>query len=326
MNLCLINQKKHCTNCGDSQTIKWGVRNGKQRFKCCKCGKIFYWTNIGSSKNQKLKLFKKWVVGKATLKELSDETGKSISTLQRIFRVFMENPPLPKPEPNNNCHLTIDGTYFKNNFCVLVYYDSRINKRQYFRIVDRECWYNYMTDLEYLKQAGLNIVSITSDGQKGLIKAVRDVFPEAIHQRCVIHIQRMSLIYLTRFPKTEAGITLRYWVRKLHLIENHEQKYYWIAEFEGWCRKYDLFLKERSVSFSGRKWYTHKLLRKTRSLIKNALPNMFHYLDNSNIQKSSNGLESQFSYLKNTLKIHRGLSKENRENFVRWYYFFKSQK
>ena len=238
----------------------------------------------------------------------------------------MDYPPPSKPEPNNNCYLTIDGTYFKNNFCVLVYYDNQLKRRQYFRVVDRECWYNYMADLEYLKQVGLNIIGITSDGQKGLIKAVRDVFPGAIHQRCVIHIQRMSLAYLTRFPKTKAGVTLRYWVRRLHLIKNHNQKYFWIARFESWCRKYDSFLKEKSFSFSGRNWYTHKLLRKTRSLIKNALPNMFHYLDNPNIQKSSNGLESQFSYLKNTLKIHRGLSKKNRENFVRWYYYFKNQR
>ncbi|MFH1522549.1 MAG: transposase, partial [Patescibacteria group bacterium] len=76
----------------------------------------------------------------------------------------------------------------------------------------------------------------------------------------------------------------------------------------------------------GRWWYTHKLLRRTRSLVKNALPDMFHYLDNPNIQKSSNGLESQFSYLKNNLKIHRGLSQKSRENFVRWYYYFKNQK
>lgn len=270
-------------------------------------------------------MFRKWIIERQTIKELSQRNGKSVDTLRIIFKKFLNYPPLPKPEPDSHCHLIIDGTHFKNNFCVLVYYDSKLKRRQYFRVVDQECWYNYMTDLEYLKQVGLNVASITSDGQKGLIKAVRDVFPEAIHQRCIIHIQRMALIYLTRFPKTQAGITLRYWVRKLHLIENHEQKYYWIAEFEGWCGKYDLFLKERSISFSGRKWYTHKLLRRTRSLIKNALPNMFHYLDNSNIQKSTNGLESQFSYLKNTLKIHRGLSKKNRENFVRWYYYFKGQ-
>ncbi|MBI4812333.1 transposase [Candidatus Falkowbacteria bacterium] len=272
-----------------------------------------------------MKLFRKWIIGKRTLKELVKESGKSIDTLRILFKKFLDYPPLPRPEQNINCHLTIDGTHFRNNFCVLVYYDSRLKKRQYFRAADQECWYNYITDLEYLKQVGLNAVSITSDGQKGLIKAVRDVFPRAIHQRCIIHIQRMALVYLTRFPKTEAGLTLRYWVKKLHLIENHDQKYFWISQFEGWRRKYDLFLKERSVSFSGRKWYTHKMLRKTRSLIKNALPNMFHYLDNPDIQKSSNGLEAQFSYLKNTLKIHRGLSRENQESFIRWYYYFKGQ-
>lgn len=261
-----------------------------------------------------------------TLSELAIGSNKSARTLQRIFRNFMEYPPIPRPQPNNNCHLIIDGTHFKNNFCVLAYYDSGLKKQQYFRVVDQECWHNYITDLEYLKQVGLNVISITSDGQKGLKKAIRDVFPGAIHQRCIIHIQRMSLIYLTRNPKTGAGITLRYWIRKLHLINNHNQKNYWISQFEGWCRKYDPFLKEKSFGLSGRWWYAHKLLRRTRALIKNALPNMFHYLDNSDIKKSSNGLESQFSYLKNNLKIHRGLSKESRKNFIRWYYYFKNQK
>ncbi|MEA3464371.1 MAG: transposase, partial [Patescibacteria group bacterium] len=63
--------------------------------------------------------------------------------------------------------------------------------------------------------------------------------------------------------------------------------------------------------------------RRTRSLIKNALPNMFHYLDNPETPKSSNGLESRFSYLKNNLNIHRGLSRKNRRNFILWYNYFK---
>ena len=97
-------------------------------------------------------------------------------------------------------------------------------------------------------------------------------------------------------------------------------------QFENWLKKYDLFLKEKSESFSGRKWYTHRSLRKTRSLIKNALPNMFHYLDNSEIPKSTNGLESRFSYLKNNLAIHRGLTEKNRKNFILWYNYFKYNK
>lgn len=257
------------------------------------------------------------------MKELSRESKASVKTLQRLFKNYLDNPPRFKIRLSGNCHLLIDGTYFKNNFCVLNYFDSDLNHLQYFRIVERENYYNYLTDLEFLKQLRINIISITSDGQKGLIKAISDVFPGIVHQRCVIHIQRLSLAYLTRFPKTIAGVELRSLVKELHKIESYKQKDLWISLFENWCKNHNEFLKEKSVSFSGRKWYTHKLLRRTRALINNALPNMFHYLNDPKIPKSTNGLESRFSYLKNNLKIHRGLTRESRKNFIRWYYYFK---
>lgn len=219
--------------------------------------------------------------------------------------------------------MIIDGTYFKNNFCVLNYFDNDLKHLQFYRLVERENFFRYAIDLKLLKQSGLNIISITSDGQKGLIKAVKQVFPEITHQRCVIHIQRMSLTYLTRFPKTKAGIDLRKLVKDLHKIDTRERKYLWIKKFNRWCVKYNKFLKEKSASLSGRKWYTHKLLRRTRSLIKNALTDMFHYLNDCQIPKSTNGLESRFSYLKNDLKIHRGLSRKNRISFIIWYNYFR---
>ncbi len=240
-----------------------------------------------------------------------------------LFKNYLNNPPKFKPGVNTDCYLLIDGTYFKTNFCALDYFDNDLNCLQYFRIVERENYYNYLTDLEFLKQLGLTVASITSDGQKGLIKAVRDVFPDAIHQRCIVHIQRVSLAYLTRSPKTEAGIELRDLVRGLHKIETYYDRDLWIECFNNWRKKYNDFLKEKSESDSGRKWYTHKSLRKTRSLIKNALPNMFYYLDDYRIPKSTNGLETRFSFLKNSLKIHRGLSNENRKNFIVWYNYFK---
>lgn len=258
------------------------------------------------------------------MQDLSNESNKSIRTLRRLFKNFLNELPATKTKPNYNCHLIIDGTYFKNNFCVLNYFDNDLKHLQFYRLVERENFFNYIADLELLKQSGINIVSITSDGQKGLIKAVKQVFSEVIHQRCVIHIQRMSLLYLTRFPKTEAGIILRQLIKNLHRIDNHDKRDYWIFFFKEWSNRYNDFLKERSVSASGRKWYTHKLLRRTKSLIKNALPDMFHYLDNNEIPKSTNGLESRFSYFKNDLKIHRGLTRKNRRSFVIWYNYFKN--
>lgn len=154
--------------------------------------------------------------------------------------------------------------------------------------MEKENYYNYLSDLEFLKQLGLTVISITSDGQKGLIKAINDVYPNAIHQRCIIHIQRMSLAYLTRFPKTDAGIELRFLVKELYKIETYYDRDLWMKHFNKWRERHYDFLKEKSESDSGRRWYTHKSLRKTRSLIKNALPNMFCYLDDYRIPKSTN--------------------------------------
>ncbi|MFC1612802.1 hypothetical protein ACFL23_00540 [Patescibacteria group bacterium] len=133
----------------------------------------------------------------------------------------------------------------------------------------------------------------------------------------------MCLIYLTRHPKTWAGEQLRDLVRGLHQIKTFQEKDKCIREFNSWNRVWDKFLKQKSESPSGRKWYTHKLLRRARSLIQNALPDMFHYLENSKIPKSTNGLETKFSYLKNNLKIHRGLIEKNRKKFILWYNYFK---
>ena len=204
------------------------------------------------------------------------------------------------------------------------YYDSDLKYLQLSSIRIRENYEDIVSDLKFLKQSGLKIISITSDGQKGLIKAVKSALPDVIHQRCIIHIQRMSLIYLTRFPKTEAGQILRRGVKQLHKIDSYKKRDNWIRQFNIWRERYDGFLKEKSQAPSGRKWYTHKLLRRTRSLIKNALPDMFYYLDDSKIPKSTNGLETRFSFLKNSLKIHRGLTEKRRKNFILWYNYFKN--
>lgn len=268
--------------------------------------------------------FKKWIIGKQTLQEISNECGESTRTLQRLFQTYLDNPPIPKVKSNYNCHLIIDGTYYAD-FCILNYLDNDQGYLQFYNIVKYESYDTYLNDLKLLKKTNLNIISITSDGQRGLKKAISEIFPNIFHQRCVIHVQRMSLIYLTRRPKTEAGLMLRYWVKKLPEIDTIEKRNYWIYQFNNWCRLYNSFLKEKSESLSGRIWYNHKMLRKTRALIKNALPNMFHYLNNPEIPKSTNGLESRFSYFKNNLNIHRGLSEKNRINFIKWYNYFKYQ-
>lgn len=223
---------------------------------------------------------------------------------------------------NSRCYLIIDGTYFQT-FCLVYYYDARIKHLQFYSIMAKENYDDITADLALLKLAGLTVVAVTTDGHKALIKAVKTVFPNAIRQRCVVHIQRMSLIYLTRFPKTLAGRELRMLIGELHKVDTPAEKNKWVKQFNDWTNKHYDFLREKSISSLGRRWYTHKLLRRTRSLITNALPDMFHYLDDGNIPKSTNGVESRFSYVKNDLNIHRGLTEQRQKNFILWYHYFK---
>ena len=135
----------------------------------------------------------------------------------------------------------------------------------------------------------------------------------------------MGLAFLTQRPKTLAGLELRSLVSKLNNIKTHKQhhywvKDYWVKDFYHWCHKYHSFLKEKSYSFEKKNWwYTHRSLRRVRRMIINALPNMWHYLDNKNISKDTNGLEGRWNSLKTHFRQYRGLSKERRAAYLSWY-------
>jgi len=72
---------------------------------------------------------------------------------------------------------------------------------------------------------GVKTGGITCDGDKSLVKAIRKVCPKVPVQRCLVHIQRICKIWLSVYPKSDAGFELREIVCKLHFIEIKKQ--YW---------------------------------------------------------------------------------------------------
>lgn len=112
----------------------------------------------------------------------------------------------------------------------------------------------------------------------------------------------------------------------ISLIKTHNDKIEWINRFNEWFILNESYIKEKAFSSkTGRWWYRHKDLRRAAIMIKKAIPNMFHFLDDSSIQRSTNSIESFFGHLKDTISIHRGLSKTNRKAFILWYLHFKNQ-
>ena len=324
--LLLKNAKKtSCWGCKSSKVIRWGFQNKKQRFKCKSCGLLFTRQNKAVSLNNRFSWFKKWITERQTLNNLSKRSGLTQRTLQTLFYQYLEKAPTFSVRPSNKAYLLIDGTYFTNDFCLILYKDNSIQYTQLYRFSDRERYEEMKEDLENLKKLGVSVASITCDGHKAILKAIKKVFRDVIVQRCIIHIQRMNLIWLTRYPKTQAGRDLRSIMLKLHTIDTHLKRDYWLVSLVKWHEQYNEFLKQQSINpETGRKWYKHKLVRRAFMVTMKALPNMFHYLDDPMIPKSTNGLESFFSHLKNNLNVHRGMTLKHRKNYIKWYLYFKS--
>jgi len=256
---------------------------------------------------------------------LSLESSYSISSLKRYFSEYLKKPPILSVFPSEKVNLIIDGTYFKNDLCLVLYRDNTIKFTQLYRFTDGE-WYDELKeDLENLLKLGVNIESITCDGHKALLKAINKVCKHVIVQRCIVHIQRMCRIWLSSKPKSEAGIQLRNIISKVHTIKTPLERDYWIVSLVKWYEQFEEFINEKTINYeTSRYWYTHKMVRRSFTVIKKALPDMFHYIDNPRIPKSTNGLESFFGHLKNNLNIHRGLSKQHRKDFIKWYLYFKN--
>jgi hypothetical protein len=62
---------------------------------------------------------------------------------------------------------------------------------------------------------------------------------------------------------------------------------------------------------------------RARSMVHNALPSLFQYLDDDHIPRSTNAIEGCFARMKEKYRRHRGLSPAKRESYFQWYFFLK---
>ncbi len=249
-----------------------------------------------------------------------------IDTLQHIFYAFLKRSPKVKILKRGNVHLRMDATYFKR-FCMLCYQDQDDGYTQLIRFSDGEHFAEIKEDLDNLIKLGVHIESITTDGHKSILKAIKKSLPDAMVQRCLVHIQRMCLLWLTRFPKHPSGIELRQLVLVLLKIKTHNDRLDWTRKLLLWYDQHKAYLQEKTFNEqTGRYWYKHKLIRRSYFTIKKAMPNMFHYLANPLIPNTTNGIEGFFSHLKNHLDLHRGLTMQHRIDFIKSYVYLSNDK
>lgn len=255
------------------------------------------------------------------------DSGMSQSSIQRLFHTFLKKAPTVPIRSKSHVHLLLDGSYFSNGLCLILYYDYDIQYVQLYRHTNQEKYKEIKEDLENLKRLGVQVYSVTCDGDSAVLKAVAKVFPNAVIQRCLVHVKRQVQNYLSRKPKMEIAKQLLILSKEVTWIDTIEQAHIWLVKLHNWYEENKIFVNQKTKNDqSGRWWYTHKNLHLATSHLLKAIPNLFCYLNDSQIPRTNNQIEGYFSHLKEKLTLHRGLKFESKKDFIKWYIYLKNQK
>ena len=144
-------RKEKCPECGSKEVIKWGRQANHQRYKCKRCGVSFTLRRKDVSLNNMFVWFKWWIVGKQTIEQISTLNGHSVRHLKSVFYKYLELAPQWTIKRSEAVNLLIDGIYFRNKVCLVVYRGHRIKSTLFYRLTDREREWEIIQDLQALK-------------------------------------------------------------------------------------------------------------------------------------------------------------------------------
>jgi hypothetical protein len=299
--------------------IKYGLtKTGTQRWRCNFCKNTSTRKRKDVSKNNTKKLKESWMRGFKSLSDIAKNKGVRRETLSRKFSSLSNKTKLNKLKPlPKKLILVFDGKNISKDDVLMLSYEYLSKQPFAWMFTEREdfdSWFALMTRIK----KDYEVEVVVSDGQKGLIKAVKEVFGDISHQRCIIHVKRFCLSRLTLNPKTEAGKELRILACKISKVKTITEVNEWKSSFLEWNKKHKEFLKEKSINpLTNKSWFTHRKLRAVRSHLNNALDSMFLYTENIKIPSTTNCVEGGInSPLTELLWRHRGITKEQRRELV----------
>lgn len=272
------------------------------------------WTNSSNKHQQRRVWFERWIIEGYTIRQLAAQSGYSPRTLRRLIASWLHRPP-PLPADFSACrHLLFDGTSVAHRKGVFAVMDAARFAVVYAAPEMAEGPTHLQPFCARLARHGLAPLSATVDGNPHMLRLLRRQWPTIRIQRCLVHIQRQGLSWCRRQPKRRDAQRLRALFRQVMAIHTVADREPFVAQVQSWEQRYG----PRLAGTTETGWVVSDLKR-ARSLLLAALPNMFHYLDDPAIPKSTNALEGYFARLKHKYRQHRGLAPAHRSAYFRWY-------
>ena len=266
-------------------------------------------------------------MGKMSVEEISAASGYSSRQLHRWFDEYLEEYPTWSIKTVQPIYLLIDGTYYSDGHCLVVYRAENLKRTIFYRFTKSEDDDEIASDLMNIRDMGYEVAGITTDGGDNIIRAVEYVYPHVPRQRCVVHVQRECLSSITLHPRSPEGRLLKAIVMNISNIRTNNDKMWWLKTFNNWAEENEEYvLKKATLPGTNATYFVRNDLRKAYIHLKRAVPNLFEYIGHPGLPKTTNALEAFFGHVKDQLRIHRGLAETRVDNFIKWYLFFNDEK
>ena len=263
---------------------------------------------MGGERIDAVKLWREYSEQKQTYAQLAEKYGCSPRTIKRKLDAY--TPPRGAVSPSKVV-VVMDTTYWSRKYGVMLFKDALTGRDLLWYFVRNETNALYAQGIAELESMGYGIPAVVFDGRKGL----PGMFSGKKVQLCQFHQQKTVRKYLTKHPKTEAGMELKEIVDML----TRTDKGSFVGMFDEWCAKWDDYLRERTTDpETGISHYTHRRLRSEYLSVKRNLPLLFTWYDNIElgIPNTTNLIDGHFSQLKRMLRNHNGMWRERRDKLV----------
>lgn len=251
---------------------------------------------------------------------MSEQSGHSEAKIKRIIQQTLKQDPPGHLQPLSTYkYLILDGTFLHRPKSILGVMDASTNT-----IIAGEYGVSEFSIpqlyafLQPLKRRGLTPFSCTIDGNPHVYKVLKELWPDIIIQRCMVHIQRQGLSWCRRFPKRTDAKHLRNLFKQVCYINNHQEQYQFMLQLRRFEYRFG-----RDIEMQPGKGKVFSDLKKARSMLVKAVPHMFHYLDNASIPRTTNALEGYYSRLKERYRQHRGLTRDKLRSYFNWFFYLK---
>lgn len=242
--------------------------------------------------------------------QLSLKYGVNERTIRRDLKSMRF---VQKVSKDKEVVIQMDTTYWGRGFGLMVIKDALRKKVLWRKYVSHETIAHYMEGVQWLKDNGFTIYGAVIDGMRGLAKALK---PHKV-QLCQFHQILALRHYLTQDPELEASKELLSLANSMTRMDKES----FAGAFGDWYERHKDTVNERVSDRrikKGRAPYMRPRLRSAYLSLKRNMPLLWTFYDHPNIglPNTNNGLEGLFADIKTKLRVHSGISKENRKKLI----------